>query len=527
MPDLLVKGTVYTLDPARPVAAAALIREGRFARVGTAGECEREAHEDLRYIELGEGCAVPGLVDAHGHPLLHARSLTEVRLDGARSEEECVDRVVHYARAVPDGAWIRGSGWDQNLWPGRQFPGWGLLSAATTRHPVALARVDVHALWCNELALRAAGVGAGTPDPPGGRILRRDDGTPTGVLIDTAMDLVRRAFPPPGPRETEEMLVRSLRALAAAGLTGVHDAAAGPEALAAYLRLAERDELPIRVYAMIDGQGPGLEEKMSAFRERPSAGLLTVRSVKLFADGALGSRGAAMFEPYADDPGNTGLWLMDPRELEERIAQVAAAGYQPSVHCIGDRACALVLEAFAKVPRALRPRAEHLQILRSRDVPLLKRSGAIASMQPTHATSDGRWAEERLGHGTERQRGAYAWRQALDAGAPLAFGSDFPVEGIDPREGLRAAVTRRTAGGDVWMPEQRLRRDEALHAFTAGAAFAEFSEGRRGCIREGFDADLTVFGRDVMTVHVDELPHVPLAATVVGGRVVFAGDQPA
>jgi predicted amidohydrolase YtcJ len=383
--------------------------------------------------------------------------------------------------------------------------------------------VDVHALWCNQVALRTAGIGASTPDPPGGRILRREDGSPSGVLIDTAMDLVRRAIPNPSGRDTEEMLLRSLRALAAAGLTCVHDAAAGPEALAAYARLAERDELPVRVYAMIDGQGPSLDDEMRAWRERSATGLLTVRSVKLFADGALGSRGAALFEPYEDDPGNIGLWLMDPGELEERILRVAAAGYQPAVHCIGDRACARVLEAFAKVPARLRPRAEHLQILRPQDVPLLKRSGAVASMQPTHATSDARWADQRLGRGTPRQRGAYAWRQALDAGAPLAFGSDFPVEDIDPRAGLRAAVSRKSADGTAWMPEQRLRRDEALQAFTSGAAYAEFAEGRRGCIREGFDADLTVFARDVMSVHIDEVPAVPVAATVVQGRVVYAG----
>jgi len=342
-------------------------------------------------------------------------------------------------------------------------------------------------------------------------------------LIDTAMDVVLRAIPAPGPRETEELLLRSLHALARAGLTAVHDASAGPEVLAAYARLAERDSLPIRVYAMINGQGAHLDEQMRAWNERRSIGLLGIRSVKLFADGALGSRGAAMSEPYEDNPGNTGLWLLDPRELEERIQRVAAAGYQPSVHCIGDRACALVLEAFTRVPRALRPRAEHLQILRARDVPLLRKSGAIASMQPAHATSDAPWAEERLGHGTERQRGAYAWRQALDAGAPLAFGSDFPVEEFDPREGLRAAVTRKPARGPAWMPEQRLRRDEALRAYTAGAAWAEFAETRRGCIREGLDADLTVFGRDVMAVHADELPGLPVTATVVRGRVVYGG----
>jgi predicted amidohydrolase YtcJ len=523
MPDLLVAGTLHTLDPSRPRAEAALVREGKFARVGTRAECEKAARPDLKYIELGQGSAVPGLIDAHGHPLLHGRMLAEVRLGGAKSEQECVERVARYSQFVPAGVWIRGAGWDQNLWPGREFPGGALLDAVSAKHPVALSRIDVHALWCNALALQAAGIDKRTADPPGGRILRGPDGEATGVLIDTAMDLVRRAIPPPQAREAEETLLRSLQALVAVGITSVHDAAAGPQVLAAYRRLAERDVLPLRIYAMIDGQGADLDERIREWRELPSVGRLTVRAVKLFADGALGSRGAAMFEPYEDEPGNKGLWLMDPRELEARIRKVAAAGLQPCVHCIGDQACALTLQMFANVPRDLRPRAEHLQILRARDVPLLKKSGAIASMQPTHATSDAPWAEARLGHGTERQRGAYAWRQALEAGAPLAFGSDFPVEGIDPREGLKAAVARKSAAGTVWMPEQRLTRAEALHAFTSGAAYAEFAEGRRGLIREGFDADLTVFARDILEVHVDELPQVAISATVVGGHVEHAG----
>ena len=520
--DLLILGTLHTLDPSRPRAEACVIRDGKFALVGSVEECEREAKGDVQVVRLEEGCAVPGLADAHGHPLLHGRTLAEVRLAGAKSAEECVERVAQFAEFVPSGGWIRGSGWDQNAWPGRGFPDHAALSARTPKHPVALSRVDVHALWCNELALRAAGIGRDSPDPPGGRILRLPDGSPSGVLVDTAMDLVRRGIPPPGAREAEETLLRSLQALVTVGLTSVHDAAAGPEVLDAYRRLAERDALPLRVYAMIDGQGPNLDDELARWKERPQIGRLTVRAVKLFADGALGSRGAALFEPYEDEPGNTGLWLMDPRELEERILKVAAAGFQPAVHCIGDRACALVLEAFAKVPKGLRPRAEHLQILRARDLPLLRRSGAIASMQPTHATSDAPWAEARLGHGTERQRGAYAFRQVLEAGVPLAFGSDFPVEGIDPREGLRAAVARKPAAGPVWMPEQRLTRPEALHAFTAGAAYAEFAEGRRGCIRAGFDADLTVFGKDLLEVHIDEVPAVPIAATVVGGCVEHA-----
>ena len=522
MRDLLLIGTVHTMDPRRPLAGAVLVREGKFACVGSAADCQRAARADVQAIELGGGCAVPGLIDAHGHPLLHGRALEEVRLGGAASAEECAARVAKYAALVPAGEWIRGSGWDQNSWADRGFPDATALDAID--RPVVLSRVDVHAYWCNAAALRAAGIDARTADPPGGRIVRRPDGSPAGVVVDAAMEMLDRALPRVTPARARDLILRSLRVLSAQGIVSVHDASAGPEILEAYRQLAEADRLPVRVYAMIHGQGewPRVEEQLRAWSTTPRLGRLTVRSVKLFADGALGSRGAAMSEPYEDDSGNTGLWLMDPRELSDRMLRVAAAGYQPSVHCIGDQACTVVLEAAARVPRQVRARAEHLQILLPRDLPLLRRSGAIASMQPAHATSDGPWAEERLGRGTERQRGAYAWRSVLDAGAPLAFGSDFPVEEQDPRLGLRSAIGRKTAAGEVWMPEQRLTREEALRAFTAGAAWAEFAEDRRGMVREGYEADLTVFGRDLFEVHVDELSRLPVTATVVGGRVEHA-----
>ncbi|HEY2027862.1 MAG TPA: amidohydrolase [Myxococcales bacterium] len=522
MPDLLVKGTLHTMDPERPRAEAALVRDGKFVRVGTREECEAAAQPDVHFIDLGSGCAVPGLVDAHGHPALHGRGLREAQLAAALSEEECVERVARHARLLPKGQWVRGNGWDQNGWRNRTFPDRQLLDAKLPDHPVVLMRVDVHALWCNEKALQAAGITRTTPDPPGGRIVRRADCTPTGVFIDTAMDLVRRAIPRVTVDEAEANILRSLTALAALGLTGVHDAAAEPEALEAYRRLARKGALPLRVYAMIDG-GSGLEEQIPLALAEPAIGNFVVRAVKLFADGALGSRGAALEEPYADDSGNTGLWLTEPRALEEKIARIASAGLQPCVHCIGDAACNTVLRSFVKVPKSLRPRAEHLQILKARDVPLLKESSAIASMQPAHATSDGVWAEERLGNGSERQRGAYAWRQALDAGAVLAFGSDFPVESPDPRPGLAAAVGRKLANGAAWMPEQRLTREEALRGFTEGAAYAGFAEGRRGVIREGFDGDLTLFGRDLMAVPEDEIAALPVVASIVGGQLVHRG----
>ncbi|HLL52641.1 MAG TPA: amidohydrolase family protein, partial [Myxococcaceae bacterium] len=286
--------------------------------------------------------------------------------------------------------------------------------------------------------------------------------------------------------------------------------------------------MPVRVYVMLDGQAPlpELVSMMELWKKTPELGRLTVRSVKMYSDGALGSRGAALFEPYSDDPGNLGLRVTEQEELTRRVREVVARGYQPNVHAIGDRASAGVLEAFVaagEAAKALRPRVEHLQILQPKDVPLLKQSGAIASMQPTHCTSDAPWAEARLGHGTARQKGAYAWRQALEAGAVLALGSDFPIEDPDPRGGLFSAETRRPAGGpfgpEGWMPEQRLTRQEALEGFTKGAAYAAFAEGRRGMIRVGMDADLTAFGGDVMAVPVDALPKLPIRLTVVGGRV--------
>jgi predicted amidohydrolase YtcJ len=525
--ELLVVGTLHTQDPLRPRAEAALIRGGRFAAVGTREDCEQHASSSVKFIELGKGSATPGLVDSHGHVQFFGRSLSEVSCAGAVSEAECAARAARAAAGSPRGTWIRGVGWKQDEWRERRLPTAAALSAAVPNHPVALARADSHALWVNELALRRAGIGRETKDPEGGLIVRDTAGNPTGVLVDNAMRMVFQAMPRPSPSDVEALLLRGLKALAAVGLTSVHDAGVDGDTLEVYRKLAGENRLPVRVYAMLDGQQPleKLSAQMDTWRRTPEVGRLTVRAVKMFADGALGSRGAKLFDPYSDDPGNSGLWLTEPQELRRRVEAVGSAGFQPCIHAIGDAACAEVLSAYASSPRLrpLRPRVEHLQLLRARDVPLLRASGAVASMQPTHATSDALWAEERLGRGSERQKGAYAWRQALDAGATLAFGSDFPIESIDPRLGLRSAVARRAGNGQTWMPEQRLTRDEALLAFTSGAAYAEHAEERRGMIREGYDADLTVFDRDVLEVAIDELPEVGISATVVGGVVEYAG----
>jgi predicted amidohydrolase YtcJ len=522
IPDVLVLGKIHTLDPARPTVEALVIRDGKLACVGSQDACSHKAVAP-KIVDLREGSAIPGLADAHGHILGYGRSLVNVSCLGLGSEAACVERVAERARKTPKGRWIRGRGWDQNRWPGAKFPTEKLLSERVPDHPVVLERIDGHAEWVNAKALEICGITEATRDPPGGKIERYPDGRPSGIVIDNAESLVDEKVPPLDAAEIEEALLAAMRKLVAVGLTSVHDAGVDARTLEVMRKLAAEDRLPIHVYAMLDGQQPmkDLEAQMALWKKTPEVGRLTVRAVKMYADGAMGSRGAVMFDPYSDDPANRGLFVTPPDELRRRVLAVALAGYQPAVHAIGDRGCASTLHAFSeRVARPLRPRVEHLQVLLARDVPLLKSSGAIASMQPTHATSDGPWAEARLGHGTARQKGAYAWRQVLDAGVPLACGSDFPVEDVDPLRGLYSAETRKGPGlpDGGWMPEQRMTRLEAVRCFTAGAAYAEFAEQRRGVLRVGMDADLTAFDRDVMWVPVAELTKLRVTHTFVGGR---------
>jgi predicted amidohydrolase YtcJ len=527
-PELLVLGLIHTLDPSRPVAQAALARDGRLVCVGTAEACGARAGPHARRLRVGS--AVPGLVDAHGHVFGLHRARSEVSCAGAPSEEACAARAADRARTLARGAWVVGRGWDQNRWASGRFPSEATLTRAVPDRPALLTRVDGHAAWANAAALSAAGVGPGTADPPGGKILRDAGGRPTGVLVDAAVDLVAAMIPAPTPAELEAGILQALGELAGVGLTAVHDAGVDPAALDVYRRLARDGRLPVRVYAMIDGQVPlpALQAEMARQAVEPEVGLLTVRAVKLYSDGALGSRGAALGADYSDDPGNRGLLLGPPELLRARVRAVVAAGFQPCVHAIGDRGVEETLSAFeaagepARV-RSLRPRIEHLQVVAARDWPRLAAAGVVASMQPVHCTSDAPWVPARLGAGSERLRGAYAWRTALSSGLPLAFGSDFPVEEPDPRAGLASAETRLASGaGAPFLPEERLTRREALQAFTTGAAWAGFAEGRRGMIKEGFDADLTTFGEDLLAVDASALASVKVTATVVGGRVVHS-----
>jgi predicted amidohydrolase YtcJ len=515
------------MDPARPVAEVAVAVGGRWTCVGDEARCASRVPAGAEAIDLRGGSALPGLADAHGHVASLGQAMAAVSLHGARDEAECVQRIAERARATPRDQWIIARGWDQTRWPSRRFPGLEMLSAAVPDHPVLAMRVDGHAIWANARALALAGVGRDTQDPEGGRITRGPDGAPTGVLVDNAEGLVMRRMPAPTPEATERAVLAALAHLVALGITSVHDAGVDTATLAVYRHLAERNALPIHVYAMINGQAPMPEVKasMEAWGATPRIGRLTVRAVKMLADGALGSRGALLFQPYSDDPSTIGLSVTPASELRARILDVARAGFQPAVHAIGDRAVHEVLDDFlaaSHLSPALRPRVEHLQILDPSDLATLVASHAVASMQPTHATSDGPWAEDRLGHGTDRQRGAYAWRTVLDAHVPLACGSDFPVEDPDPFAGIRSAVLRTWPDGPPggWMPEQRMTIDEALRCFTTGAAYAEGAETERGRIAEGYIADAALLTVDPLA-GVEHLESSALTTTIVEGEVAW------
>jgi len=525
-----VETTVYvarrirTLDEQKPEAQALAVRKGRLVAVGTRAEVLKAAGEGARVVDYGDAVVVPGLVDAHAHIAGLGRSLTVARLEGARSVDEVVRRLAEAPSTSFQGDWLIGKGWDQNGWPGQEFPGRRELDARFPRTPVYLTRVDHHAAWVNGEALKRAGISRETPDPAGGRILRDAKGEPTGVLVDNAMDLVAKVVSPPTDEQLEARLSAALERCAQVGLTGVHDAGMD---LRTFRKLQAWDmagRLPVRVYAMADGQG----EERHTYLELGTYGgrLLEMKSVKFLLDGALGSRGAALHTAYSDAPGETGLLLMEPEELARRTWAFMERGFQVCVHAIGDRANTLVVDTLIRASAAtgtkpLRHRVEHAQILRPEDIQKLGEAGLVASVQPTHATSDMGWAEARLG--AERLKGAYAWKSLKEAGAVLALGSDFPIENPDVLAGLYAARTRQDAAGKPeggWQPRERLSGQEALEGFTVGPAWASFAEGRRGRLVEGMDADFTVLTVDPVSDEAKALVDAKVVATVVDGREV-------
>jgi len=508
---------------------AMLVEDGKVVATGNEADLAPRA-TDATVVDGGGRYLLPGLIDAHGHVMGLGELRRQADLVGTGSLEQAQERIRAFARAHPDDAWLLGRGWNQVLWKLGRFPTARELDAAVGDRPAWMERVDGHAGWANSAALARAGITAATPDPVGGRIERDADGRPTGVLVDGAMDLVTAKLPAPTPAQQDAALDLALAEMARLGLTGVADAGIDRGTYSRYRRYADQGKLTARIYAMIGGTGADFDAIAADGPVLGAGGdVLTVRSVKLYADGALGSRGAALLAPYSDDPGNLGLLFNTPEAITAMVEKAFARGYQVNVHAIGDAGNREVLDAFAAgyrshpEARALRNRVEHAQVVALDDIPRFAALDLVASMQPTHATSDMNMAEDRIG--PERIRGAYAWRRFLDQGTRIAGGSDFPVESANPFLGLHAAVTRQDLDGHPpggWYPDQAMTVAEALRAFPLDAAYAEHAEDRLGTLEPGKWADFILVDQDIFAVPPLQIGRTRVLETWVGGHRVYA-----
>ena len=514
----------YSLDADRELIQFAAIQfsDDRVDRLFSDGDSLPE-NVDTR-IDGNGLTLIPGLIDAHGHVLNYGLSLLRVDLIGTRSEQSAVQRVVDFAAENTELDWIQGRGWNQVLWNSNSFPSAASLDTALSDRPVWLSRIDGHAGWANSVAIELAGVTERTEAPPGGQIIRDDDGKPTGVFVDNAMALIRSRIPPSSTAELSFALNTSMQKLASFGLTSVHDAGVDSRVVQAYKVLLEAGPLPIRVNVMLAATDPYYEQRLAEGHFRSDDDTLTIRSVKIAADGALGSRGAALIEEYSDLPGATGLLLHNPERLEYFMRAAMNAGFQVNTHAIGDKANKIVLDNYQQLiaetgTRDLRHRVEHAQVLRYEDILRFAELGVIASIQATHATSDKNMAQDRLGE--VRIQGAYAWRKLRDAGAVIANGSDFPVESPNPFYGLHASITRQDHGNEPaagWFPEERMTVEEAFASFTIDAAYAGHQENLLGTLEPGKKADFILLDRDIFTSPVSEIWQTSVLQTWVDGN---------
>ncbi|MCI0706832.1 MAG: amidohydrolase [Ignavibacteriae bacterium] len=548
---LYVNAKIYTLDEDNSTANALAVSGSRIAGVGQREDLEKKYRPNA-VVDLGGKTVIPGLIDAHAHVVSLGVARLTVDLVGSQSERDAAERVEARVRQVENtDVWVRGRGWDQNDWASRHFPTRASLDRVAPDNPVVLTRVDGHAIWVNSRALEIAGVTSETADPPGGKIHRDAAGNPTGVFIDEAMQLIRQHLPPLSEEELIEAASIAAQECASLGLTSVHDMGVDSEEIAVYQKMIDSQQLPIRVYAAIGGVGETWNEYLQkgplhSYGDHQ----LSVRAIKMYMDGALGSRGAALIEPYSDDPGNRGLTLTTEEVFRKTVDEAIAHGFQVCTHAIGDRGNNLVLNTYEAAlnenPQSdARLRVEHAQVLHPNDIPRFKELNVIPSMQQTHCTSDMYWAEARLG--PQRVRGAYAWRSLLESGVVIPGGSDFPVEHPNPMLGIYAAVTRRDAEGrphdaddirkyfqlsregitdpaqfaDGWYASQKMTREEALRSFTSWAAYASFEEDLKGSLEAGKLADFIVLSDDIMNVPARQIPHIAVVLTILGGKTVY------
>ncbi|MBI5214514.1 MAG: amidohydrolase [Ignavibacteriae bacterium] len=525
---LLVNGAVYTLDERNTVAQAVAIRGERIVAVGSTGELMKQ-FKGVMAIDLQGKTIMPGLIDGHAHILGEGGRIVNLDLRGTTSAEQIADMVGRRAQEIPAGQWIIGRGWDQNDWDVKMFPNKELLDRVAPNNPVMLRRVDGHAAWVNSNVLTLANITSATQDTVGGKIHRSANGEPTGILIDNAMDMITNVVPPLTDAEVEQRLLAALNECASLGLTQVHDMGVGLQTIRVMKKIIDEGKCPIRIYALIDGAGETWNEYQKKGPEIGYGNLLTIRGIKMYMDGALGSRGAALLEEYSDEPGNSGLTVTTEEQLRLICQQAYARGFQVCTHAIGDRGNNIALNVYESVLKDLpketpspRWRIEHCQVLSPTDIPRFAQLGIIPSMQPTHATSDMYWAEERLG--AERVKYAYAWRSLIQEGNKIIGGSDFPVESVNPLLGFYAAATRSDVKGypaDGWHREQKMTREEAARSFSQWATFGSFEEHQKGTIEVGKLADFTILSNDIMTVSPAEILSSEVEMTIVAGKIVY------
>jgi predicted amidohydrolase YtcJ len=533
---LLLNAHVVTMNQKQPSAQAIAIQGERIVWVGDADEAKRLYPGTARTLDLHGATVLPGIIDAHTHLINLGQSLVQLNLKDLPTEKEIVERVKQRAASAAPNEWILGWGWDEGKWASN-YPSNQALSEASPRNPVYLVGLHTFAAWANKRALELAGINKDTKDPENGKILRDEKtGEPTGILLNRAQALVAERIPPMTLVQTKRAMQLAARECVRNGLTSVHEAKVTPLMVQAFHELVREGHMPLRIYAMLDGADKNLvDDWLKRGPEIDPRHQLTIRAFKIFADGALGSRGAALLEPYSDAPQTKGVMTTPESEVYGLTVRSLQAGFQVCTHAIGDAANRSVLDAYERAMRDLhdarplflwRLRIEHAQVLAPEDIPRFGKLGVIASMQPTHATSDMLWAEKRLG--PQRVKGAYAWRSVKDSGAHLPLSSDFPGETLNPFYGIYAAVTRQDSQGNPpagWYPEQRLTIEEALRGYTLEAAYSEFEESAKGSIEAGKLADLTVISKDITKIAPPEILSIHVLQTYIGGKVVYDAER--
>ena len=515
---LYINGRITTLDEQNPEASALAVQDGRIIATGSDKSIQTQFANPHQVIDLKNKRVLPGFIESHAHFISLGLSKMRLNLTGTRSEEEVLERVKQSIDTLSPTEWLQGRGWDQNDWPNKRFPTHKTLDQFAPKQPVVLTRIDGHALWCNQAAMKLAQVDKNTANPAGGKILRDQGGRLTGVFVDNAMSLITKHIPKPSATQLTRAAKLAAQHALSFGITSLHDAGSGADSINAFKNLIEENEKLPRLYVMLNGEDKELIQRY--FKSGPQIdNQLSIRSIKYFSDGALGSRGAHLLKPYHDDPKNLGLQLISEDILSKKTQEAISNGFQVATHAIGDAANRHVLNAYEQAllsnpNKDRRLRIEHAQIIHPDDFERFNRLNVIASVQPTHCTSDMPWAPDRLGESRTRTHG-YTWRSLLDAGAKLVAGSDAPIENLNPFLGLHAATTR---GGHS--PEQALTLEEAIKAFTIDAAYAEFQEHQKGMLKPGYLADFIVLSQDIFELPLDALPKTKVDMTVLDGKIV-------